>query len=462
MNATKALIELKRETEGEAKGWSAELIQVGRFRMKRVVCHDRGGCLNLIDTLGDILEKTRRRRPTVAQSSGVLAVHTVGPSKILSHAIDRYLKDLGLRKKAPGTIDDYASTLEKLLCVTGDIPLAKVDQDHIRELWEAIRWIPRNPKTRMEYRDLSFWELVEQGKQENVPAPSVHVFNRHWRGLRAFFARMVKLKELAASPMEGLDLEIDTEAEPKVGREFTNDELQQIFEPKNFLPWALKFPHRFWIPQLGLYTGARVSELSQLKVRDVQQVGGVWTVRIQKTFDEGSGSTHAPRTVSQKAKSNGSIRTIPLAKPLLDAGFLDYVEDIRKTGHPRLFPHLKLSRKKDGTPDGHGYSSEVVRTFSRYVRGLGVEKGVAMHAFRHTMITALRTASVPDSVQAALTGHDEAVYHPGLRNYQHQRPSVAIAEVAAALTKFKPPTKLFRYKKGMFREQFKDGWRFEP
>ncbi len=32
------------------------------------------------------------------------------------------------------------------------------------------------------------------------------------------------------------------------------------------------------------------------------------------------------------------MRIVPIAKPLLDAGFLEFVEDMKATGHPRLFP----------------------------------------------------------------------------------------------------------------------------
>lgn len=459
MNAERALQELRLESEGSTRGWSAEIIEVGRFRMKQVVCHDRGGCMNLIDTLGEMLVKTRRVRPTAAQSSGVLAVHTSGPTKLLSQAIERYSKDLALRQRNPATIAGYEATLTKLLAVSGDIQISRITKDHIRDLWDALRWIPRGANACGDYRDLGLWEQVAAGKAEHIPAPSVHVYNSHWRALRAFFRRMVKLKELVESPMDGLDLEIDVSAEPTIGRAFTAAELRKIFNPKTFLPWAMQYPHRFWIPQLALYTGARANELAQLKVRDICREDGRWLLRIRKTFDEGSGGA-GPRTTSQKAKSTASVRTLPIPAPLIEAGLLDYVEDIKKTGHPRLFPHLRLSVKKNGEPTGRGYSPEIVRQFSLYTKRLGIESGVALHAFRHTILTALDTARVLDHVQAALSGHEEAVYNPGLKHYQHRSPKVDIDELEEALLTFKPCVKLFPYKRGMFREQLRDGWRF--
>lgn len=462
MKAQQAIEELRLETQGDSRGWSAEAIEVGRLRMKRVICHDRGGCLNLIDTLGEMLVRTRRVRLTAAQSSGVLSVRTSGPTKLLTAAIARYLKDLALRGKNQATIDGYEAVLLRLLAVSGDIQISRISADHIRELWEAIRWVPRGANANGEYKHLPFWEQVAAGKAESVPAPSVHVYNSHWRTLRAFFRRMIKLKEMDESPLEGLDLEIDVAAEPRVRRAFTDAELRRLFDPKNFLPWALEYPHRFWIPQISLYTGARANELAQLKVRDVSRENGRWLLRIQKTFDEGARNSGGPRTTRQKTKSLSAVRTIPIAKPLIDAGFVDYVEDIKKTGHPRLFPHLRLSVKKNGQPSGRGYSPEIVRQFSVYAKGLGIESGVALHAFRHTIVTALDTARIPDSVQAALTGHEEAVYNPGLKNYQHRSTSVDIDEVEDALRTFKPCVKLLPYKRGMFREQLRDGWRFQP
>lgn len=81
------------------------------------------------------------------------------------------------------------------------------------------------------------------------------------------------------SPLKGLKFEVDVSIEPAIGRAFTDEERGLIFDHDTFFAWARTLPHRWWVPMLGPYTGARVTELSQLKEADVKQIGSVWTLR---------------------------------------------------------------------------------------------------------------------------------------------------------------------------------------
>ncbi|NNC25088.1 integrase, partial [Salinisphaera sp. USBA-960] len=69
-------------------------------------------------------------------------------------------------------------------------------------------------------------------------------------------------------------------------RFYTAADLQKIFDPKTFIPWAMKYPHRWWAPMLGMHTAMRVNEVAQLKVRDIVCENGTWCFAIQKTADE--------------------------------------------------------------------------------------------------------------------------------------------------------------------------------
>jgi integrase len=63
---------------------------------------------------------------------------------------------------------------------------------------------------------------------------------------------------------------------------FSVDDLDNLFVKSRYFgqdKWdKAKHPHFFWIPLLGLYTGAREEELGQLYVDDVKQVKGVWAL----------------------------------------------------------------------------------------------------------------------------------------------------------------------------------------
>ena len=205
------------------------------------------------------------------------------------------------------------------------------------------------------------------------------------------------------------------------------------------MPWAKDLPHRWWGPILGLYTGARVNEIAQLYLDDVRQVDGVWGLFVWK------------KDRNQKVKTKSSIRFIPLAEPVLDAGFLEFVEDMRKTGHPRLFPHLPAGTRKDGKPNGLGYGRQLSRQFSVYLKQFGIEKGTAFHAFRHTMSTALAEAKVPATTIALITGHARKLDVPVLEtHYIHIADVKTLEERVAALRKFKPPVQVRRFREGQF------------
>ncbi|MBB1262512.1 integrase, partial [Streptomyces sp. OF8] len=153
---------------------------------------------------------------------------------------------------------------------------------------------------------------------------------------------------IAGSPMHFFpeakkDLVIDPD---RAERLFDEEDLRRIFAPNTFIPWAMKAPHRWWVPMIGLHTGARINEVAQLKMNDIVQEAGVWCIRIQKTVD--SDLSHKDRNRSrQSLKGKAAVRTLPIPQPLLDAGFLAFVEDIRACGHPRLFPHLSAGVRRD-------------------------------------------------------------------------------------------------------------------
>jgi len=71
----------------------------------------------------------------------------------------------------------------------------------------------------------------------------------------------------------------------KAIRLFEDADLQAIFDPATFIPWAKK-PQYWWAPMLGLYTGARVNEVCQLKLTDIIEERGVWCIAFQKTLDQ--------------------------------------------------------------------------------------------------------------------------------------------------------------------------------
>jgi len=156
------------------------------------------------------------------------------------------------------------------------------------------------------------------------------------------------------------------------------------------------------------------------------------------------------KDVDQKVKNDASLRFVPIAKPVLDAGFLKYVDDVRSSGHTRLFPNLPNST-------GLGFGRQLSRQFSAYLKkecGIG-ELGVGFHAFRHTFASELDRNEVTINTIASITGHatkgkSEA---PTLSEVYIEK---AIPDQVAGLAKFRPLVELSVYKKGMFKRQLRE------
>lgn len=94
----------------------------------------------------------------------------------------------------------------------------------------------------------------------------------------------------------------------------------------------------YWLPLLGLYTGARLNELGQLRPSDVYKEryfdpsgaeNEAWVLRI--VSDELSGF---------EVKTASSVRRIPLHDELIALGFVDFIEQSK--GRARVFSDVRL------------------------------------------------------------------------------------------------------------------------
>lgn len=176
-----------------------------------------------------------------------------------------------------------------------------------------------------------------------------------------------------------------------------------------------------WLPALGLLTGCRLEELSQLRLRDVE-------------FDPVHGLLlHIrPDGMTTRVKNNASIRIVPIHPELVRIGFQRYVDARRKAGDEWLFPQLVPDRfnKRSGNWS---------KWWGRYLRdaqGCGIEdRSLVFHAFRHAFKTLCRAARIPEDVHDVLTGH---------ANGQVSRlyGSMPVDVLVAALRSIEPPIQL--------------------
>ncbi len=183
---------------------------------------------------------------------------------------------------------------------------------------------------------------------------------------------------LMSNPAERIT--VDVKSKPGEGRRsFTEAEAATVLSAA----MQESEPVRRWVPWLCAFTGARVSEVCQLRVEDVVQLDGVWCLKI----DPEAGPL----------KNRNSERTIPLHTALIAGGFLEFVGSL--SAGP-LF--AELPPDKFGKRGGNG-----TKILGRWVRSLGLtdRRLSPNHSWRHRFKTLGRRYGLAPDIVDAITGH---------------------------------------------------------
>ena len=169
-----------------------------------------------------------------------------------------------------------------------------------------------------------------------------------------------------------------------------------------------------WLLPLGLCTSARIGELAQCELSDIQLIDGVWCLEIHERIAEG----HAKRTVKTKA----GTRLIPISQHLLDLGFLAHVEARRAAGERFLFPAFIQNGKR--------LPSELAGAYFRRLRedaGVAIDERWTFHSLRHNGRSMLAAAGVNDQIIDKLVGHESGTVQG---RYTHATTATLAAAVA--------------------------------
>lgn len=162
-------------------------------------------------------------------------------------------------------------------------------------------------------------------------------------------------------------------------------QVKLIFSPVDYL-LANRTPDKFWAGLTGAHMGLRLSEILTRTVNDVRMdADGIWYLAIPA------------------GKTRNSVRIIPIPTPLIELGFIEYVEHVRKLPATQLFPHLNLqSASAQSKP-----SNKQSEAFGAYLdtRGLS-DPRLTFHSFRHTVVNALLDNGTPVHLSMQICGHE--------------------------------------------------------
>jgi integrase len=271
---------------------------------------------------------------------------------------------------------------------------------------ELARWPLKAADTKA-FEGLSFRKVIEANVTIGKATISQKTINKYLSAVGSFATWLLQNEYLEDDVMTGMYLSIDKRKKTRFP--FSTDQLKTIFNSPLFStcmgdgqeskPGNVTIRDwRYWIPWIGLYTGARLGEIAQVATADLRQLHDVWIFHVTEVGDvDEDGST------IKSTKTMGSQRVVPVHSQLLKLGLLDYHASIVERGETQLFPEIK--------PDTRGFfSGEPSTFFNDYFRAIGVkvDKKVNFHSFRHGIADAFRAAGYLDEQFNVLLGHAKA------------------------------------------------------
>lgn len=285
--------------------------------------------------------------------------------------------------------------------VGGKAHVSALNRKNLRE-WktELFRWPVKAADTKL-FRGLTFAQVIEKNVTIGKPAISEKTINKYLAALGGFSSWLLSNDFIETDVMAGMYLQLDRDKKNRFP--FEAAQLKAIFSSPLFNTCGgdkqeavtgkvMIRDWRYWIPWIGLYTGARLGEIAQLMTADMRQLHGVWIFHVTR-----EGST------LKSTKTKGSQRVVPVHSELIKLGLIDYHAGIVARGEKQLFPEIK--------PDKRGfYSGDPSTFFNDYFRDIGVkvDKKVNFHSFRHGIADAFRNAGYYDEQFNVLLGHTKA------------------------------------------------------
>jgi integrase len=249
-------------------------------------------------------------------------------------------------------------------------------------------------QTLVEYKD-ALLAIPQTPKTIDNKLNSLHDFFKYMIGHGLHTA-------LETNPVEGMFIQTKKSRKKTTNpyQPFTAEALAILFEPEAYLA-AMDSPDLFWGPLLGIHTGMRIGEATQIRCVDVHQAPG-----------SGLHYIHV-----YKSKTPGGIRNVPISDALIELGFLDYVGECRAAGADRLFPHRALIN--------HSYSKELSAGMLEYQRARNIKAPqTSFHSFRVNVITQMHNNDSNTAKVMKIVGHDDGGGHAVHWGYVRELPDL--------------------------------------
>jgi integrase len=348
--------------------------------------------------VSQLLQSEPKSVPPVAPPV-VLPVQVKSAAPLLSAVIADFLDRYDQNNKV--TLVKLNTTMPVFLELVGDKPVNQILQADINTFFDEVQRLPPHAGNSKKYEGMSLREIIAANTGECISAGT---FKSTYRALISIFLNWSAIhyrdQGFPKLSVQGGVYRGERSRGINKQRAMTREELQKLFTHPKMKSFAAdpEAAHFCWLPLIGLHTGARINEVTQLNPQtDIAQdeKSGIWYFSFD---DEGE----AAEGIEKSIKNESSRRIVPIHNRLIELGFLNYVEQIKAGGHKQIFPQWKPRYGKA--------SIDAKIWFTNYIQSIGLKDETpgarlsGFHAFRHGFVTYAISNKI--SGVFALTGHE--------------------------------------------------------
>jgi integrase len=317
----------------------------------------------------ELVAKLLSQSPTANIQTTTTDIHPQAPTRLLRDVFNRWCAS---KHRSKDTIHACHRALRLFEALTPNKPIDKLTRDDGDAFRAALGKLPASSKTT---KDRFTWvKALMRFAHEDLGWLHANL----WARLKVF----------------------STTERPR--RAWTDEEIEILLSQPIYtegeLPkaWNAGGEAAYWIPLLGLLTGARLSEIAQLKTSDISLKNNVVNIRN--------------RDPQQRLKTGSSIRSVPIHSELLRLGFAAYISRQQAEGKDWLWSDLPRRQAKAG-----GFFST---WFGQNRKRIGLDPDLDFHCFRHTVRTQLVGKKHSEPLIDRLLGHSPTG-STGAKTYTH-------------------------------------------
>jgi integrase len=320
------------------------------------------------------------------------------PDESILRLFSRYsAQRLAEKRKRADTLRQDEIVLRHFAGFIGDDRSVRtIERAEVRDWRDTLAALPPGFSSSKAYSGLSLRDAAAKARSVGASKRSLVTVNKYLSTVSPFLSWCVRNGFADRNPCDGLFYDLPKGSNPRPP--FSAAQLEILFasplftgcecDGREHIPGRHKVRDwRFWIPLICFFTGARISEVAQLKVGDIGESDGVPFIYIRHNEAEG-----------QTTKS-GRSRIAPIHPKLVELGFFDLAAQ-REAGEA-LFPQLRRNSRGN-------IGATASRFWRKYLTKLGLKtKGLGSHSFRHLLADRLREAGYINEEIRVILGHTQ-------------------------------------------------------